>query len=533
MLTSLQDVCEVIKEYKPKLYISQQECSFITDAVLIRKSLLSHLKQNVLYICPNSLLPEIVKQNQCVNIICVGADAVPELDQKLNIILVDGDFEIRQLYFKISNFLNLRFQLTIQEDKLIDAFLADKGLQYLVNAGEEIFKNPIVIQDITFRVTAFSRKLKENNPKLYKLIKTDSFPTETGVILRDEIMLEINASNMPVLRERQTGEQYRSFTGKIEMKGKFIGFVTLIECAAPFQDGDKHLLKLFCDLIGYELQKNNLLTFNQGAPYESYLTNLLDGQIDSREAITKRASYLGFQPKEFLYIFIARLQKAATARMALSYFAHCLESMIYGAKAIIYKDDIVMLIEREENHTLVKVEMGNIVQFLRKHQLVGVLSRPFSDLTRLRKHYLQAYRLIEVVVLKSSRVLYMCDDISLYPLLNIMAGEQNLKNYCHPLLYKLINYDRKYNTNFFKDLYVYLKNGRNMVKTARVFNIHRNSMEYRIKRITDILNVQLQNPDIVLILYLSIKALLFLEGEEFLRNYKNKDLYPDYWWGEG
>ena len=531
MLTSLQDVFTEIKAFKPVLHISQPEVSYVTDVVLTRKSLLSHLKQNVLYICPDSLLPKIAQQDLCINLICVGSSAAPELYQKLNIILVAGDIEIVELYYKISDFLNLRFQLTIQEDKLLDAFLADKGLQYLVNVGEEVFKNPIVIQDLSFSVLAYSRNLQESNPKLYEIIRSGIFSAEVSITYRDKVLPDVYKSNTPVLRERQAGELYRAYTGKIEIEGKVVGIITLLECASHFKAGDKHLLKFFSDLVGYELQKNNFFTLNHGTPYESYLANLLDGNIDSREAIAQRAAYIGLQPKELLYIFIVRLQQqTAASRMALPYFAHCLESMLYGAKAIIYQDDIVILIEREANCPLMKANMCNIVDFLRKHQLVGVLSRPFSDFAGLRKIYLQTYKLIEAVAAKGGRVLYMYEDISLYPLLNILAGEENLKNYCHSLLLKLIAYDRQYNTNFFKDLYVYLKNGGNLSKAAAVFNIHRNSMEYRIRRISEILNAQLQELDVLLLLYLSLKAILFLEGEEYLENYKNNDLYPDDWW---
>ena len=64
----------------------------------------------------------------------------------------------------------------------------------------------------------------------------------------------------------------------------------------------------------------------------------------------------------------------------------------------------------------------------------------------------------------------------------------------HPVIYLLKQYDADNKSELYDTLYQYLLNERNLVKTAESLNIHRNSLLYRIKKIKELIEVDIDNP---------------------------------------
>ena len=75
----------------------------------------------------------------------------------------------------------------------------------------------------------------------------------------------------------------------------------------------------------------------------------------------------------------------------------------------------------------------------------------------------------------------------------------------HPEVQKLIDYDKKHHTDFSETLRVYLEHERSQSKTAAALNLHRNTLTYRLQRIRELLNADLEDPDVRLHLQLSFR----------------------------
>ena len=77
----------------------------------------------------------------------------------------------------------------------------------------------------------------------------------------------------------------------------------------------------------------------------------------------------------------------------------------------------------------------------------------------------------------------------------------------HKGILKLQESDRTQNTDYMKTLKVYLDNQQNATQTAKELYIHRSTFLYRMERITDLLESDLQDPEEVLYLSLSFRIL--------------------------
>lgn len=69
-----------------------------------------------------------------------------------------------------------------------------------------------------------------------------------------------------------------------------------------------------------------------------------------------------------------------------------------------------------------------------------------------------------------------------------------LSNFRHPLFLHLEDYDRNNNSELYITLTAYIENSGNTQKTAKKLSIHRNTVLYRLRQITEISGYDVQAP---------------------------------------
>lgn len=72
----------------------------------------------------------------------------------------------------------------------------------------------------------------------------------------------------------------------------------------------------------------------------------------------------------------------------------------------------------------------------------------------------------------------------------------NLNMLCPMGLQKLEMYDLRNDTQYYNTLYHYLKNERNVTLTSQQLHLHRNSLLYRINRINEITEFDLDDAEL-------------------------------------
>lgn len=85
------------------------------------------------------------------------------------------------------------------------------------------------------------------------------------------------------------------------------------------------------------------------------------------------------------------------------------------------------------------------------------------------------------------------DKIGFYKLLFYIKDIDQLKLYRNEAIGKLLEYDKDKNSNMLKTLKVYLYNDCNLINTSNKLFIHRNTLIYRINKIKNILDINLDS----------------------------------------
>lgn len=129
--------------------------------------------------------------------------------------------------------------------------------------------------------------------------------------------------------------------------------------------------------------------------------------------------------------------------------------------------------------------------------------------------------------IKSIKALYLCRDrekivdyneLGFYRLLLNVADVNVLKDYSSHILGKIMDYDKQYNTFFVDTIKSYVLFNGNINKSATKLHIHRNTCIYRISKIKELFDIDLDNP------YMRADILNALSIHDFLKNADSNDL---------
>ncbi len=137
---------------------------------------------------------------------------------------------------------------------------------------------------------------------------------------------------------------------------------------------------------------------------------------------------------------------------------------------------------------------------------VGVSRVTSGDLAGLREAIQQALDALEVGHRAGSLSgPYHYGELGLYRLLAAMHGQAEVNRFVDETLGPLLRYDDDHHTELCHTLAVYMQEHGNTSRAAQGLFIHRNTLAYRLERVTAILGVDVDDPETRLALHLALK----------------------------
>ena len=144
---------------------------------------------------------------------------------------------------------------------------------------------------------------------------------------------------------------------------------------------------------------------------------------------------------------------------------------------------------------------------------LGGLSDVFNGFYRLDRHYEQAKAAIALGA-KTPGTLNIYRDYCLLHVLKTANEYMDLQVACEKSVFRLWDYDTLHKTDYFNTLYVYLKNERSIAYTSNELHIHRNTLIYRVGKLKEICEFDLNDSHLRQRLTLSFYILKYLKPPE-------------------
>lgn len=261
-----------------------------------------------------------------------------------------------------------------------------------------------------------------------------------------------------------------------------------------------------------------------------YLYNLLFGYEVNEKYVQKISAQFGIDFTKPYRVGIIVIDRTYGINLeqdehTYEYYTDCLNrEVIHMKKRPMYMrflNKFVLLFEatdtKETEHELEAIlgDLDNRQQFKGLINSTCILGSTYSNPKDFGKSYQEAKSLIpkkDILPNPKNKKVLSASSMGIYKFMFTSGNQQEILDYCNEKLQKIEEYDHANGTFLQDTLIEYYMNGFNVGKTAEALFIHRNSLQYRLKKTEEILDMTLDDTMeyLDLVNCILIKKLMFL-----------------------
>lgn len=378
-------------------------------------------------------------------------------------------------------------------ETLSDLAVHGSSIKELLSCSMEALHNPVYVIDQNGSICAEHSPFPEQSPGIFAT-------TAEEKRFRPGYLTDF-------IRSGQSGRKFASL--KLEQltvrvcqqnlydNSEIVGQLMIPEQSHPFSAGYMELVS-FLSLclqrwISSHPSRGCLLS-----PQKVFRAFLEDCEASASSGfIRSRLNALGWQsddPKQLLLLKHPKHSEKINA-----HFCSLLSQSFSDYIVFSYQDAIVII----ANTRVLAADtfLPSLKRLLKQNGYYAGTSFPFQDLKQVKTCYYQAHLALQI----GSPAPGTVNDCSAHSLLYIcrLLDRYAEIDLCHPSLEILRQYDQDHHTQLLHTLDVWLANERSNSLTADCLSIHRNSLNYRLQKIKDLLDIDFDCPDIRLTLMIS------------------------------
>ncbi len=296
--------------------------------------------------------------------------------------------------------------------------------------------------------------------------------------------------------------QHSTHKYAINHKGNTIAYLIFDgTCKQPIEFTNLYA-EMFCQYLSIELSKSNITAAHK-SHYEYFIAKILNTPITDAVAIAKMIKKYDIPScPEYRLILIDsnNYELLSNLDRMLKY-----NSMFY--KSTVYNNNILLIIDSSNKIFTKGPEAVLFCHILKKYSCTAGVSLKFEDYNELHSRYKQSVKVFTLNKnsFKKQDVFVFYDDYTITDMLNCYSRYYSISELIHPAYAALLEYDRTYNSEFAKTLKVYLTEKGNNMQIAAALHIHQNTLLYRLNKIKEIIDMDINNENDKFALMLAIE----------------------------
>jgi hypothetical protein len=436
--------------------------------------------------------------------LCIGGGekySVRVNDEHCSGIGFDSTISLFTLYNKVNGIFERYNDL---ERKLLTAIVNKAELPEILTIIGEVTGNPVILVDADMRVIASSKNIEEN---------TDTFISETissGIvnsdvlrIMKEEDMLHtLDSNRKPVLVNIPPVVPF--YSANIFQGDERIASLSILcyrtnpeECMVAMIDC---LVGIISGMIGEMFSAFSL----RSTMLQKMFIDMLGGIKFDLKMVEHTISSLNWKVDDEYQVLMVELDKKDADGGIIKYTSRNIQNIFSDSIIIEMNASLMVLLHRTGNGRIDKIMADSFSRFLTRRNCKAGASMCFRDITLVMSHYKLASAALEKgECLDPDKKIYPYASYMVPHIMDLCAQSVDVVSLCCPEALSIFEYDRKNNTDFLKTLYVYLIFEKSLTVASKKLNVHRNTLVYRLSRITELFDVDLDNPAVRLHIIMS------------------------------
>ncbi len=308
-------------------------------------------------------------------------------------------------------------------------------------------------------------------------------------------------------------------TTVLKVEKRVAGYLSLVDKGELLDEFDRLVLTTGADVCAIELAKNRAIAFAVEQARGDWVQMWLSGTPADDDLLATRAQQAGFDVGCTYLVAVFRAVTKSGAALPLDSLISLVRDDLArrGLNGAVgqYVDVMVGLYPVENPAKLGRVrelieEVRGQLASRTPSGLVGAgISRPAASLAGLRDAYREAKDALSIAnQLGDREETTFYGDLKLFQLLLALKERnlEHLRRFYQDTLGELADHDERKQGDLIRTLNGFFEANGNLAKAAADLDVHRNTLVYRLERISELTEMNLDDADNRLILHLALKV---------------------------
>jgi sugar diacid utilization regulator len=508
MYISLNIILDSISHYRHEVHVELP-----TDKAFRRMSLLpreiSKIRSECLYVCRLSEAMRAVTQTSGFNCMCLRDRIQDEREtQELlsGMIIINENLELEQLFSEVQETFIL---MNDWYEDMQDAIIKHKSMQDIISMSEPVIGNFISVSDSSLSLLAYTKNISTDDPTSLFLIENGYHSEETIKKFKKYKRFELwmNSDGLIISDDGQI-TKYVTINKVFKFNDTYFTHVVMTCNHRLLTPGLIDLFNQLTYVLTYYIKRNWEEKKDYDHVYSALVVDLLQGSACEKDAVNERARFIGIRPDDQFIVMLL-----TSGNTGLSVFpglmAQDISRRFSRIRPVYYNCRLMLFLHHADiAHFMAEEDMeSRLNSYFQENDVFCGISDVFDDLLELPEACSQA----ELALNESGLYVQNRTDIweaspkwsniahfnTYFASCLLDKSEKNEKLWRSSrygkMLLELYESDLEKNTNNLEVLYTFLMNERRATETAAYLHMHRNNVVYRISRIEEMLNVNLND----------------------------------------
>jgi len=391
------------------------------------------------------------------------------------------------------------------------------GFEGFIDKISDFLKAPVTLEDAHHHLLCYSNHENVKDSVRISTIIGRQVPEKViNGLWKEGIIPALMASDKPIrIKKIEEIDLNNRIAISIRNYKDVIGYIWVIEDDDEFKEEALNFLakaakEMRVPMVQYYSNKNK-----REVSYQDFFWQLLLGNIKSEDEIVKRLNHMNFSSSKLFTIMVIRYDKELVSGInkQIVYFLYTIQQAQVIFHVFDGKDLILLVSTKSKDcpsqafNKFIKSFVGQINERLGINDLEAVYGGVYEELAKVEASYKEALTVLDIKkkLPKETRSLNSYGNLGIYQLINTIHEIRKNEKYENNSIKKIKDYDYQHNQRFLETLETYLDCDSNTYEAAQALHIHTNTLNYRLKRIGEISDLNLKNFSQKMSIYIDLK----------------------------
>ncbi|AZB44254.1 PucR family transcriptional regulator [Bacillus sp. FJAT-42376] len=389
-------------------------------------------------------------------------------------------------------------------------------LEDIADKISEVLSLPITIEDVNHRLLAYSTHDDCTDPARISTIIGRRVPEKViNSLWKDGTIPRLMKTKDPIrvnqIEEVGLGSRVAISIWKNE---EVLGFVWALEIEKKLSATELGLLKEAAEAIKNKLLNLHASKTKKQEHSQEMFWRLLTGNVQSAGEIVEGFGQLNIKfPHAFsVLLFTFPEEISQNAEKQIDYLLKTTQQVHVLLSTTDFKQ-LIILAEPRGDQALTELKdfcsstLKQLDERFGLRHVEACIGGVYSEILNIHKSYREALAVAKIKqrFTKETAALTSFSELGIYQYLDILFEKRKQDGFENYALQKLKDYDSDHKTNLTETLEVYIESDSSVHAASKILNVHVNTLSYRLKRITQIAEIDLSNPNEKMTIYLDIK----------------------------